>query len=363
MLDAPGIAHAAGRNDNGRAADLVDGPRFGTAQGVAQVGQGEGIVAAVQQGLGVFVEQLAVALENFRGTDGQGTVHENRHVPGQFALAVEHVQAVEHLLRALHGKGRNDHLFASGVAVGHGLGQLLGAAAFIPVVAVAVCGFHEHIISPGRIFRVADNQRLGAADVAGKDHAGGLAVFFGFQPQGAGTQNVPGVVIGYADARRGLKAFVIVHGVKEGGRLAGVLHAIKSGRGIFQTPALVLLGFPQGFHFLDVGAVLQHDFQQIAGGLGAVDGFAETVFGQQGQQAGMIHMGVGDQNKINVFGLVGLNIAVAPVNGLVALVHAAVHAETPAACLNHITGAGDCLGRSQKLYFHMHSDGWRYFFT
>ena len=226
------------------------------------------------------------------------------------------------------------------------------------MVAVAVGGLHEHVVGPGRIFRIADNQGLGAADVAGKDHAGGLAVFLGFQAQGAGTQNVPGVVIGHADARRGLKGLVIVHGLKKRGRLLGVLHRIERGRGIFQAPAVVLLGFPLGFHFLDVGAVLQHDFQQVAGGLGAVNGLVETVFGQQGQQARMVDMGVGDQDEINVFRLVGLDVAVALLNGLIALVHAAVHAEALAAGLDHIAGAGDCFGRSQELYFHMHSGGW-----
>lgn len=111
-----------------------------------QIGQGKRIVPVVQQGLGVVVKKLAVALKNLGGADGQGTVHENRHVGGQFALFVEDVQTVEDFLGALHGKGRDDHLFALAVTVGDGLGQLLGAGALIFMIAVAVGGFHEHIV-------------------------------------------------------------------------------------------------------------------------------------------------------------------------------------------------------------------------
>ena len=65
---------------------------------------------------------------------------------------------------------------------------------------------------------------------------------------------------------------------------------------------------------------------------------------------------MGDQDEINIAGQIGLDVAVALLNGLVALVHAAVHAEALAAGLDHVAGTGDCLGRAQKLYFHMHSE-------
>ena len=105
-----------------------------------------------------------------------------------------------------------------------------------------------------------------------------------------------------------------------------------------------------------MGAVLKHDFQQIAGGLGAVDRFVKAVPDQQGQQARVVDVGMGNQDEVNIAGLIGFDVAVALLNGLVALVHAAVHAEALAAGLDHVAGTGDCLGRAQKLYFHMHSE-------
>ena len=105
-----------------------------------------------------------------------------------------------------------------------------------------------------------------------------------------------------------------------------------------------------------MGAVLKHDFQQVAGGLGTVDRLVKAVPDQQGQQARVVDVGMGDQDEINIAGQIGLDVAVALLNGLVALVHAAVHAEALAAGLDHVAGTGDCLGRAQKLYFHMHSE-------
>lgn len=188
--------------------------------------------------------------------------------------------------------------------------------------------------------------------VAGKDQAGGFAVFLGLDAQRSGTQNMPGVVVGHTDARRGFETLVVVHGLKQGGRLLGVFHGIQRRRRILKAAAVVLSGFPAGFHLLDVGAVLEHDFQQLAGGHGAVDRACEAVTDQQRQKAGVIDMGVGDQDEVNVAGLVDFALAVAGFNGFVALMHAAVHAETPAPGLDHVAGAGHGLRRAQKLNLH-----------
>ena len=66
----------------------------------------------------------------------------------------------------------------------------------------------------------------------------------------------------------------------------------------------------------------------------------------------MVDVGMGEQDEVHVGSPVGLRVAVAGLDGLVALVHAAVDAEALAAGLNHVAGARDGLGCAEKLYFH-----------
>ena len=352
MAHAARVAHAAGRDDDGRALVFVDALGFRGIQGIAQVGQLEGVVALMEHLLRVLVEELAVAAEDLGGPDGQGAVHEDGHVRGQLALALEDVQAVEDLLRAFHGKGGDDDLFALAVAVGDGVGQLLVADVLVFVVAVAVGGFHEDVIGLGRAFGIAHDEGLGAADVAREDDAGGLVVFGHFQAQGTGTEDVPRIVIGDLDARGGLEVLMVAHGVQEPGGLEGVLGGVQGLGRVLEAAAAVFFGFPLGFHLLDVGAVLQHDLQQLAGGLGAVDGLAEAFAHHEGQQARMVDVRVGHKDEVDIAGGVGTGIAVALLDGLVALMHAAVDAETLAAGLYHVTGAGNGLGSAKELDFH-----------
>ena len=141
-------------------------------------------------------------------------------------------------------------------------------------------------------------------------------------------------------------------GVTVDGGLEGVLGGVQGCGRVLEAAAAVLFGFPLGFHLLDVGAVLQHDVQQFAGGLGTVDGLAETFAHHEGQQTGMVDVRVGHEDEVDIARGVGTGIAVALLDGLVALVHAAVDTETLAAGLYHITGAGNGLGSAEKLDFH-----------
>ena len=220
------------------------------------------------------------------------------------------------------------------------------------MVAIAVGGFHEHIIGRGRRFGVAHNQRLRPPDIAGKNDARSLAVFVGLDSQGAGTQNVPRVIISHADTRSRFKDRMIFHFLKEGGRSDGVIGGIEGRRRILEAAPLILGGRPLRFHFLNVRAVLKHELQQFRRGARAVDGPRKAMLHQHGQKPGVIHVGMSHKHKIQRLGSVGLFIAVTLFNSLVTLMQAAIHAETLAAGLQHKAGAGYRLSSAQKLYLH-----------
>jgi diadenosine tetraphosphate (Ap4A) HIT family hydrolase len=69
----------------------------------------------------------------------------------------------------------------------------------------------------------------------------------------------------------------------------------------------------------------------------------------------MVNMRVRHENEIQFPRPVRLYVAIARLNRLVALVHAAIHAKTPAAGFNNMAGTGHGFGRAQKLHFHGHS--------
>ena len=220
------------------------------------------------------------------------------------------------------------------------------------MIAIAVGGFHEHIVGRGRRFGIAHDQRLRPSDIAGENNARGLAVLVGLDAQGSGPQNMPGVVISHADAGSRFKARVVFHFLKECGRSDGVVGSVKSRRRILEAAPLILGGRPLRFHFLNVRAVLQHQLQQFRRSPRAVDSALEAMLHQHGQKPGVVHVGMSHKHKIQRLRSVGLFVAITLFNSLVTLMQAAIHAETLAAGLQHKAGAGYCLGSAQKLYLH-----------
>ena len=71
----------------------------------------------------------------------------------------------------------------------------------------------------------------------------------------------------------------------------------------------------------------------------------------------MVDVRVGHKDEVDIARGVGTGIAVALLDGLVALVHAAVDTKALAAGLYHVTGAGNGLGSAKKLDFHGDAPG------
>ena len=101
----------------------------------------------------------------------------------------------------------------------------------------------------------------------------------------------------------------------------GVLHRVE---GLHRGAArpLVLSAFILRVGLLDVGAVHQHDLHQAGGQAGGPDLALKALAHQQGDAAGVVNMGVGDEDVVNGVGSEGQ----LPVAGVVpALLEAAVN--------------------------------------
>ena len=81
--------------------------------------------------------------------------------------------------------------------------------------------------------------------------------------------------------------------------------------GTFPLFSFVAPLFELSVLFLQAGGIEKDDLSNIGGGFGAVDVAAETLFDQLGDEAGVVEVGVGDQNGIDAAGWDGERLPVA----------------------------------------------------
>ena len=320
MTDTAGLAHAARRHDDGAAAYHVDGFAFLHAFGELEVLSGEGAA--------VFFHLLHIALvllEHLRHLGGERRVDKDRHL--RYLAAVhQRIEVEQQFLRALHGEGRNDNVAACFPCGEDFVAQVL-AAAFERVVrpfAVAIGAFDEDVVDFLRPVGVVVEGFVFGAEVARKQHMGFLAVFIGeFQFDRAGTEDVARVPVAPANAERQVEPCIEIDRIDE----------IETGFGMFGRIdrfylrlAAVAVGAVQALHLahLDEGGIGQHIGEQVFGCLRRINFAVKTLAHQFRQQAAVVDMGVGEQNKLNL-PCVEAEIAVIQFpHRLRALVHAAV---------------------------------------
>ena len=116
-----------------------------------------------------------------------------------------------------------------------------------------------------------------------------------------------------------------------------------------QSGALALLVVPVGVPLLDVGGVPEHDAHQLGGQAGGEDTAVEALLHQQGQAAGVVDVGVGNQNIVDV---VGGEVQRVVVMLVLALLQAAVDKNFLAVDLQAVAAAGYRVGRSEKCQLH-----------
>ena len=113
--------------------------------------------------------------------------------------------------------------------------------------------------------------------------------------------------------------------------------------------ALALAVFPLGVLLLDVGGVQQHDLQQLGGEAGGEDAALEALLDEHGNPAGVVDVGVGDQDVVDGVGGKG-EFAVG--NLVPALLKAAVDEDAGVVDLQTVAASGDALVRAVKAELH-----------
>ena len=168
--DTPGIAHAAGGDDDVKAGQLGDPLALVDRLGEPQL-RGVQQPAHVDRG----IEAFGVLAKHLGRTDRQRRIEEDRG--GRDLAALHQVDQIDdEFLGALHRKGRNQQgaLAARGVAHLGGEACATGIRRRRRTVAVAIGRFRNDVVEAGGRLRVGLEQFGVRADIAGGENAQGL---------------------------------------------------------------------------------------------------------------------------------------------------------------------------------------------
>jgi len=342
MKHAAGFGHTGGRNDHARDPDIIE--RFGLfhVADIAETAKAEGVVTAVEEGVGFDVVTLRVGAKGFGDVYCEGAIYKDGYLV-DFAFRNQFVDHKYDLLRAADGKSGRDDFAAPAGRVIDDFGELLLGVKDGLMEAVAVGAFHDEYVGLAGEFRVADDGEALAADVAGEQQ------FFAFQFdfEERRTQHVARFVRGGKDSGKHFGAGVHRDVAKLGERGFGVAYCVErfdgSSGSLLNDPAAAGGAAVEevGVFFLDEGGIEEHGAAKVARGGGGEDGTLETAGGEVREVAGVVDVGVGEDNGVDFGGGEGEVFIALGGFRAAALIHAAIEEEAPDAGLNLVHGAGD----------------------
>ena len=226
--------------------------------------------------------------EQLRGVDGHGAVEEDPETL-QPASLLQLLEMEQERLRPADGEGRDD----DGAATRRGpLDDLAEDLRGIDRLAdaIAIGGFHHEII------RRLDRRRIGkdgivvAAEIAGEDHA--LAAPGDLDDGGA--ENMPGMAQPDPGAARDILLLIEGKAGEMRQRALGIGDAVERQGRLMLGEAVTIGEFR--VLLLQMAAVRQQDAAEIRRRLGAMDARPKSVAHQSGQIAGMVEMGMGEDD-------------------------------------------------------------------
>ena len=259
-------------------------------------------------------------------------------------------QKVEHLLRAADGERGDDDVAAAVERALQHFGEGAGVVeAHLFVEAVAVGGLDDKHIGTFHALRVAQKGLVRVAHVAAEDHLALRVALAQPQFDGRGAEQMADVRKAYLHAFQHGQALAIAAGAQKVERALGVFQVVDRLHGR-AAGALGLARLPFRVRDLYVGAVAQHDLQKVAGLLRGVDGAAEAALVEQRQVAGMVDVGVRDEDAEQRLGLHGKGLVF---KAVCALFHAAIDEEGAVVDGQKRLAAGDFMGGAEKFHAHV----------
>ena len=256
---------------------------------------------------------------------------------------------IQHLLRTSDCKRRNDNASTTVKSMLDHFGKHCYIIRAFTVASVTVSRFHDYIICIMEINRILDQWLIQVTDIAGEDYFLFFVIFLNDDLNARRSKEMSGIYETYADSLSRFNGFFVRTRNEVLNDTHGIFHGVS--RNKFRlTLAASFTVTPLCLEHLNVGTVSKHNVAKVAGGLCCINRALKTFCINSGKISGVIHMCMGQKNKIQVAPLYR-NILILVV--IRPLFHTAVYQEFLSCCFQIITASGYFMCRSNKGNLHV----------
>ena len=256
---------------------------------------------------------------------------------------------IQHLLRTSDCKRRNDYASSTVKGMLDHFGEHCHIIRTVTVTSVTVSGFHDYIICIVEIDRVFDQWLVQITDIAGEDDFFLFAIFLNRDLNTCRAKKVAGIYKANADSFCRFDGFFIRARNKILDNAHSIFHGVSRNKFRLALAASFTVS-PFCLEHLNVGTVSKHNVTKVAGSLCCINRALKTFCINSGKISGVIHMCMGQKNKIQVTSLYR-NILILVV--IRPLFHTAVYQEFLSCCFQIITASGYFMCRPNKGNLHV----------
>src|SRR5882762_2253312 len=242
------------------------------------------------------------------GAERHRAIDVNRNV-WNFAVILQLPQVVHKSLRAPNGESRN---YDGAAAFDHAIydARKFGSRVAGFVLAIAVSRFAQQNVRSWWRARIVQDWFAIAADVAGKNDHGFLAVLGNCERQAGRAKNVPRVVSLKMKFWREIEAALTWHRLQQLQHRINVFGSVER-LVIFRVTAFWISLRALGVFLLQVRGVFQRNGSQFDGGGIGVNRALVAVAHQAGQPSHVVEMRMGQNAIVDGFGIDGKRLKIA----------------------------------------------------
>ena len=352
MFDSTGIAHTTCRNNHLAVFIKVD--RFGiiAGNGSLESREHQRVDALLHQCHRFFIKAVInMFIKDRRCFICQRAVYIDFEiiVSMHASFFLDLTDKIQHFLCTANCKRRNDYASSTVKGMLDHFGEHCHIIRPVAMTSVTISGFHDYIICIMEIDRIFDQWLIQITDIAGEDDFFLFAIFLNHDLNTCRTKKVTGIYEANTDSFCRFDVFFIRARNKILDNAHSIFHGVS--RNKFRlTLAASLTVTPLCLEHLNVGTVSKHNVAKVAGGLCCINRALKTFCINSGKISGVIHMCMGQKNKIQVASLYR-NILILVV--IRALFHTAVYQEFLSCCFQIITASGYFMCRPNKGNLHV----------
>ncbi|MPM14200.1 hypothetical protein SDC9_60560 [bioreactor metagenome] len=287
---------------------------------------------------------------DFRRFDPHGRIEEYGNRFPENPLILEKGELVEDPLGPVHDETGDKDLPLVFQYPGEDVPKFIPGLGIVPVEPVPVGGFHDHVVGVRNNRRVSFHDRFLGAEVAAEDDFYFFFVFGEPDFEDCAPEDVSCIPKPDGDSGGHGYPVVVAGGRKVADRLVHVLGTIERLHGVKPFSG-ILLRLPFSLFFHEVGGIIPEHFHKFEGGEGGEDLSLEPLLHKERYPAGVVHVGMGEENRVKASCSEGEGFAVFSVVVL-SLENAAVYEHPAGSAFDEVAGSGHFSGGANDFKYH-----------